>query len=118
MRDADDVRVLTAHREGAGVRLAVRTRVLGVPLFTEQLEVTLWDAPRRMVIAHRSVVRGVGTWSLRPDGGGTRLTWTEDVSLPVPLLGELALLAYRPVLQRLMRGALGSLRADVAGTSG
>ena len=38
MKDADSVRVVSPHREGAGVVLAVKTRVLNVPLFTEKLE--------------------------------------------------------------------------------
>ncbi len=111
MTDADSVRVLSLVREGPGVRLAVRTRVLNVPLFTEQLEVTLWDPPRRLVIAHRSFVRGLGIWALTPEGPGTRLLWMEQIALPVPFLGELALLAYRPFLGRTMRRALQRLGA-------
>ena len=114
MRDADSVRVLTAQREGVGTRIAVKTRVLNVPLFTEQLEVTVWDPPRRLVMAHRSFVRGVGTWLFEPEAGGTRFTWTEDLSLPVPLFGELALHVYRPFMRHLMRGALADLQAHVA----
>ena len=34
-------------------------------------------------------------------------------SLPVPLLGELALLVYRPFMRHLMRGALGALEGYV-----
>jgi hypothetical protein len=115
LRDADEVRVLTRHRAGAGVVLAVRTRVLRVPAFTERLEVTVWDPPRRLVVAHRRFVRGVGTWTLRPEGAGTRVVWTEELSLPVPVLGELALLAYRSVLRRLMLGGLEALRDSVVG---
>lgn len=111
MKDADSVRVLTSRREGVGTRLAVRTRVWNVPLFTEELEVVLWDPPRRLVMAHRSFVRGVGTWALEPEGSGTRFRWTEDLSLPVPLLGELALIVYRRFMRQLMRGALANLRA-------
>ncbi len=114
MKDADLVRVLTAHREGVGVRIAVKTRVLNVPLFTEQLEVTLWEPPRRLVLAHRSFVRGVGEWLLEPAEGGCSFAWSETVSLPVPLLGELALLAYRPFMRRMMRGALAGLQGFVA----
>lgn len=115
MKDADSVRVLSPHRTGVGVRIAVRTRVLNVPLFTEQLEVTDWEPPRRLVLAHRSFVRGVGTWSLEPEGSGTRFTWTEELTLPIPIFGVLALLVYRPFLRRLMRGALANVRAYVAG---
>lgn len=111
MKDADSVRVLTSHREGVGVVVAVKTRVLNVPVFTERLEVTLWEPPRRLVMAHLGFVRGVGEWALQPAGGGTRLTWTEDLGLSVPILGEIALLAYGPLMRRLMRGSLANLRA-------
>ncbi|MGH2659452.1 MAG: SRPBCC family protein [Actinomycetota bacterium] len=114
MRDADSVRVLTSHREGVGVVVAVKTRVLNVPVFTERLEVTLWEPPRRLVMAHLGFVRGVGEWALDRVDGGTRLTWTEHLRLPVPLIGELALLAYRPFMGRLMRGSLTNLRALLA----
>jgi hypothetical protein len=114
MRDADAVRVLTSRREGVGVRVAVRTRVLNVPLFTEQLEVAVWDPPRRLVMAHRSFVHGVGEWRLGPADHGSRFTWTEDLSLPVPILGELALRLYRPFMRHLMRGALEGLRRLLA----
>ena len=72
MRDAADVRVLTSHRAGPGVRVAVRTRVAGVPAFTDPLEVTVWDPPRRLVLAHRGFVRGVGEWTLESVGDRTR----------------------------------------------
>lgn len=116
MKDADSVRVLGSRREGVGTTVAVRTRVLNVPLFTERLEVTIWDPPRRLVMAHRSFVRGVGTWQLQPVEGGTWFTWSEDLRLPVPVLGELALRVYRPFMRRLMRGALASLRELAAAT--
>jgi hypothetical protein len=118
MRDADEVRVIGERRDGAGARIAVRTRVLGVPAFTEPLEVTEWDPPRRLALAHRGFVRGSGIWSLEPEGEGTRLRWTEDLTLPIPLLGEAALLAYRPFLRRLMRGSLADLRAYTLAAGG
>ncbi|MGQ0669654.1 MAG: SRPBCC family protein [Actinomycetota bacterium] len=117
MKDVYAVRVPSDHREGLGVRLAARTRVFGVPLFTDWLEVTLWEPPRRLVVAHQGFVRGVGRWTLDPDPSGTRFTWLEDVSLPVPLLGELALFVYRPFMRRLIRGALANLQAFVRSES-
>jgi len=109
MKDAHSIRVCTSHREGVGVVVAVRTRVLGVPLLTDHLEVTMWDPPRQLVMAHRGLVRGVGEWLVEPAARGARFTWTEDLRLPVPVLGELALLAYRPFMRRLMRRSLSNL---------
>ena len=113
IEDAVSVRVLTSHRGGVGVIVAVRTRVLGVPLLTDRLEVTVWDPPRRLVMAHRGLVRGVGEWLLQPVGGGTRFSWTEDLALPVPILGEPLLLMYRPFMRRLMRSSLSNLKRMV-----
>jgi hypothetical protein len=113
MRDADRVDVVTQHREGLGVRIAVRTRVYGVPVFTEQLEVVGWDPPHRLVIAHRSFVVGTGTWILEPVDVGTRFTWIEDLSLPVPVAGELALAVYRPFMRFLMGKAMTDLRSFI-----
>lgn len=116
MRDAVWVRVLTPERAGVGARVKVLNRVLHVPLFTEELEVVEWDPPRRMVMAHRSYVRGSGTWTLEPVGGSTTFTWAEELSLPIPLLGELALVVYRPFMGRLMRGSLANLQRLVEST--
>jgi uncharacterized protein YndB with AHSA1/START domain len=110
LRDADAVRIESSTREGLGTRIAVRTRVLKVPAFTESLEVVEWDPPHRLVMRHRSLVRGTGAWTLESAPDGTRFTWVEDLSLPIPLLGELALLAYRPFMRRLMRGGLADLQ--------
>jgi uncharacterized protein YndB with AHSA1/START domain len=116
IRDAVWVRLLTTQRSGVGARIEVKNRVLHVPLFTEQLEVVGWEPPRRMVMAHRSFVRGTGTWLLQPVDGSTRFTWTEELSLPIPILGELALLVYGPFLRRLMRRSLASLQRLIAAT--
>ena len=110
MRDADEVRVLTPEREGSGVTVAVKTRVLNVPVFTEHLEVLEWEPPRRLVLAHRSFIEGTGEWRLEPVARGTRFTWIEELGLPLPLVGEAALRVYRPFMARLMAGGMEALR--------
>jgi hypothetical protein len=113
MADADEVRVLGDAREGVGVRIAVRTRVLGVPAFTDILEVVRWEPPRLLQIVHLRFVHGAGEWRLDPiDAERTRFTWTEDLRLPVPVLGELALRGYALVMRRLMRRAIAGLARE------
>jgi carbon monoxide dehydrogenase subunit G len=116
MLDADSVTVVSDEREGVGVRLAVRTRILGIPAFTEPMEVTGWDAPRRLEIRHGSLVAGTGTWVLEPVDGGTRFTWREDIRLAVPAVGGLAARLYRPVMRVLMGRAMDGLRAHLVAT--
>ena len=110
MLDADSVTVVSEHREGVGVRLAVRTRLFGVPAFTEPMEVTGWDPPRRLDIRHGSLVAGSGTWLLDPVEGGTRFTWREEIRLAVPVVGGVAATLYRPVMRVLMGRAMTGLR--------
>jgi carbon monoxide dehydrogenase subunit G len=116
MADADSVTVVSAHREGVGVLLAVRTRLFGIAAFTEPMEVFEWDPPRRLGIRHGSLVAGTGTWMLEPVEGGTRFTWCELVRLGVPLVGELAAAAYRPLLRALMGRSMRGLRTYLIAT--
>ncbi len=116
MLDADEVRVVSSHREGVGVRLAVRTRIAGIPAFTEPMEVTVWEPPTRLGIRHGSLVIGEGTWMLEPAIGGVRFTWVEDVRLRVPVVGEVAARLYAPVMARLMLRAMRGLCAYIIAT--
>ncbi|MDH4111103.1 MAG: SRPBCC family protein [Actinomycetota bacterium] len=111
MLDADSVTVVSEQREGPGVRLAVRTRIFGIPAFTEPMEVTEWDPPYRLEIRHGSVVSGTGTWLLAPIEGGTRFTWREEIRLAVPVIGELAAAVYSPIMRVLMVRAMQGLRS-------
>jgi hypothetical protein len=99
-----------------GVRLAVRTRIFGVPAFTEPMEVTGWDPPRRLEIRHGSLVAGAGTWTLDPIEGGTLFTWREDIRLAVPVVGGPAAVLYRPVMRVLMDRAMQGLRGYLIAT--
>ena len=113
MLDADTVEVVGDLREGVGVRLAVRTRVLGVPAFVERMEVTEWEPPGRLVIRHGGPVTGTGTWSLVPVATGARFTWSEDIAVRLPVVGELAARCYAPVMRVLMRRAAEGLRRSL-----
>jgi uncharacterized protein YndB with AHSA1/START domain len=118
MRDADRVEVVSPIREGVGTTVAVATRVLNVPLFTERLEVIVWEPPRRLVMAHRSWIGGTGTWRLAPAGSGCRFRWSEDLTLAPPVLGELALRVYAPFMGRLMQSAMWALHGSIERASG
>jgi len=109
MPDVSWIRPLGPER-GEGLRLAVRTKVLGVPLVTDELLISAWEPPRRMAIEHRGLVQGPAEWQLEPDDGGTRFTWREELRMPPPMLGSLALLLYSPVLRWTFRRSMRNLR--------
>jgi uncharacterized protein YndB with AHSA1/START domain len=110
MKDADWVRVEGDRRAGVGTRIAVKTRIYNVPLFAERMEVLTWEPPRRLVMAHRTFVRGTGEWLLQEMGASaTMFRWTEDVTIPPPVLGDMAAFVYRPFMSRLMAGSMRDL---------
>jgi uncharacterized protein YndB with AHSA1/START domain len=113
MADADEVVVRSEIRAGVGVRLDVRTRLFQIPAFVEPMEVTGWDPPRSLTIAHGGPVSGSGTWLLEPIDGGARFTWVEEVELALPAIGALAARVYAPVMRVLMGRAQRGLRTLV-----
>ena len=110
MPDVAWVRPVGPER-GEGMELAVRTKVLGVPLVTDRMRVTALEPPRRMAIEHAGLVSGPAEWRLEPEGGGSnvRFVWIEHLRMPPPLLGNLALWLYRPVLRLTFRWSMRNL---------
>ncbi|MFN2543017.1 MAG: SRPBCC family protein [Actinomycetota bacterium] len=109
MVDAVAVRVVGEQRAGVGTTIAVKTKLFGVPALTDTLVVTAWDPPHRLEMERTGFVRGRGEWRVEPHADGGRFGWIEHVSMPIPVLGELALLLYRPLMRRLMRRSLANL---------
>jgi uncharacterized protein YndB with AHSA1/START domain len=99
---------------GAGLELDVRTKVLGVSAVTDRMTVRIWEPPRKLGIVHRGLVSGQALWKLEPKGEGTRFVWLEDLRMPPPFVGDLALWAYRPVLLFTFRWSMRNLAALVA----
>ena len=115
MKDAAWVKVASAQREGVGTQIRVKTLLYGIPAFVEPMEVIAWDPPRSLRIRHGAIVKGTGTWTFEPGADGdasstTRFTWTEDIALRAPVIGELAARIYSRFMRRLMRGSLANLQ--------
>ncbi len=112
MPDVAWIRVIGPER-ALYARVAVRTKVLGVPFITDKLKVVAWEPPRRLVVRHLGLVRGTGEWRLERTGDRTRFRWTEDLTLGVPLVGDIALHVYAPMLRWVHRRSIASLRREV-----
>lgn len=117
MPDVAWIRVLSSER-ALGARLAVRTRVFGVPATTDLLRVTAWEPPRLLGIEHEGLVKGSAEWRLTERGEGTRFDWVEDLTMRPRWLGEIALRVYRPVLRWTFRRSMANLARIVAGGGG
>lgn len=106
------VATTAAGGTGTGARLEARTGI-GPVGFTDSMVITGWHPPRnggdgRCVVRHTgALVRGVGRFEVRAlDIGLTRVTWTEDVDLPLGILGEVAWVALGPVARAVLRFSL------------
>jgi carbon monoxide dehydrogenase subunit G len=95
------------HR--VGERLTAVTGVAGVG-FSDPMEVTRWDPPARVDVAHLGrVVRGTGTFAVEPAPGGAWCLWVEDLDLPLGSLGRLGFALLRPAFQLMLRRSLRRL---------
>ena len=92
--------VTPTHSEGRGVggRISAFTG-LGPLGFTDTMEITAWDPPRRCDVLHTGkVVRGTGSFAVEPlPGDRSRFIWREEIDLPFGALGRLAWPLGKPV---------------------
>lgn len=102
-----DVRVTEGDGESAGSRLAAFTGV-GPLGFTDYMEITSWDPPRRCEVSHTGrVVRGSGVFEVRPRGDKrSTLVWTEYLDLPLDELGRAGWVLLRPAFAAGVRYSL------------
>lgn len=112
MTDAESVEFLSEARSGVGTVMQVRT-VVGPFRTTDMLEVTEWEERRAIGVRHSGLIRGEGRFSLAALAGGTRLTWTEDLTFPLFLGGPVTALVAKPVLGLIWRRNLRALKADL-----
>jgi carbon monoxide dehydrogenase subunit G len=112
MADADAIRFTTAQTRGIGTAFDCVTRV-GPLRTTDRMEIVEWDAPHAMEIEHRGAVTGRGRFTLYPAGGGTRFTWTEQLTFPWWMGGQVGALLARPVLRAIWRRNLRRLKRIV-----
>jgi hypothetical protein len=109
-------RVWATDNDGRGVGGGVAARTSVGPLgFTDDMVITHWDPPNECTVKHLgTVVRGTGTFAVRPTPGGSTFTWSEDVIPPLGALGRAAWPVIRPAFELMMRISLKRLAAVVA----
>ncbi len=116
MADAESIVFLSDTRSGVGTVMQVRT-VVGPFRTTDIMEVTEWDEGRAIGVRHEGLVTGVGRFELAPAAGGTRFTWTEELTFPGWLGGPLTAAAAKPVLSLIWRRNLRGLKARLEAVS-
>jgi carbon monoxide dehydrogenase subunit G len=104
------------HR--VGERLVAVTKVAGVG-FSDPMEVTRWEPPRRVDVRHLGrVLRGTGTFVVEPAPGGAWFVWVEDLDLPLGVAGRLGFAVTGPLFRLLLRRSLRRLARMVEAARG
>ena len=112
-RQSDWVAFTTVTAEGGphrvGERLLAVTKLAGVG-FSDPMEVTRWEPPRRVDVRHLGrVLRGTGTFLVEPAPGGAWFVWSEDLDLPLGVAGRLGFAVVGPAFRRMLRRSLRRL---------
>lgn len=89
--------------------MVVDTRI-GPFRVSDVMEVTRWEEPRLIEVAHRGLLVGRGHFKLDALAGGTRVRWVEELSFPPWLGGAVTALLARPVLAWIWRRDLAAFR--------
>jgi hypothetical protein len=113
MADAETIRFTSDSTRGVGTSFECDTKV-GPLRLTDRMTVTEWVPEATMGVSHTGVVTGRGRFRLRPVGNGrTQFSWAEELSFPWWMGGRAGALAGTPVLTRIWRSNLRSLKRVV-----
>ena len=101
------VRVLRGDGRSIGSELEAVTGVGGIGV-ADRMRVTVWDAPWRCEMRHLGrVVRGVGIFAVQPRSrDAATFEWTEQLELPLGMLGAAGWPRIRPLLSWGLRWSL------------
>jgi hypothetical protein len=115
MHDAEAIRFTSRQREGIGTTFECDSR-LGPFRLTDRMEVVEWREGRALAIRHVGMVTGVGRFALRSRPGGTLFVWQEDLRFPWWMGGRLASTVAAPLLRRVWKRNLATLKETVEAT--
>ena len=114
MADAERIDFQTEQRSGTGTVMEVET-VVGPLRTTDVMEVIDWEEQRSIGVKHAGLVTGSGHFRLSAIAGGTRFTWTEELTFPAHLGGPVTAFFAKPVLGLIWRRNLNGLKRRVEG---
>ncbi|MGH3687168.1 MAG: SRPBCC family protein [Pseudonocardiaceae bacterium] len=92
------VRVCRGDGCSVGSELAALTGIRGIGV-TDRMQITRWEPPARCEMRHLGrVVRGTGVFAVQPRGhDAATFEWTEQLELPLGVLGEWGWPLVRPL---------------------
>ena len=99
---------------GVGSRMAALTGIGGIGVL-DTMVVTVFDPPHRWETTHTGhAFKGVGIFLVEPRGtAGSRITWTEQIELPLGVLGRLGWPIAKPLVRWGLVKSLHKLAAGI-----
>jgi carbon monoxide dehydrogenase subunit G len=96
---ATQVRVVDGDGESVGSKVEAVTGIGGLGV-SDTFEIVEWEPPQRCVVRHTGrVVRGLGVFEVLPRNGCSLFSWTEELMLPLGVLGQLGWPVVRPAMR-------------------
>lgn len=106
------VRIRRGDGRSVGSEVEAVTGIGGFGI-ADRMRITVWDAPSRCEMRHLgTVVRGIGIFAVRPRGpAAATFEWTEQLELPLGVLGRAGWPLVRPVFDWGLRVSLDRFAA-------
>jgi uncharacterized protein YndB with AHSA1/START domain len=110
MVDVRTLEIVSEQKQGVGAVMRVTSELFGRPIVKDVMEITVWEPPRRMGVAHQGQFAGTGWFVLERIENGTIFTWREDFQAPLGPLGEAGFaLVVRPHLLRVFARSMANV---------
>ena len=96
-----------------GSRIAALTGLGGIGVL-DTMTVTVFDPPHRWETSHTGhAIKGVGIFTVEPAAGGARVTWAEELDLPLGIIGRIGFKAVAPLVRWALMASLRRLADGV-----
>lgn len=108
-----EVAVVAGDGRSPGSRIEAYTgrRPVG---FLDTMTITAWEPPHRVRVQHDGrLLRGPGEITVRPVGRRSVLSWSEDLELPLGVLGAVGWRVARPAVRWGFRRSLQAFARSV-----
>lgn len=98
---------------GVGSKIAALTGVAGIGVL-DTMTVTVYDPPHRWETSHTgNAIKGVGIFTVEPGPQGARVTWAEEIELPLGFVGRLGWIVAKPLVRWALAASLRRLAAGI-----
>jgi carbon monoxide dehydrogenase subunit G len=96
-----------------GSKIAALTGLAGVGVL-DTMTVTVYEPPNRWITEHTgNAFKGTGTFQVESAPGGARVTWAEEIELPLGILGRLGWKVAEPLVRWGLTASLKRLAKGV-----